>query len=191
MVEDPTQLSKHGKPRIAPIIYPLVENNQSTSYTTVSGPYTAPASPVPSSIPLRQTSGRDADAGNGVFITLSTPSRDTSKVAKKTTVRQRRKVQLHLNQLQEATALSIPHQLVTSQTALAARYLNLLGSRPSEEQPFSILGSWVESIPSRIGKSPAVDLAVEYLVHSFDVYHEQSFSSQRTAWGDVPYTLRL
>lgn len=87
--------------------------------------------------------------------------------------------------------MSMPlRQFVTSQTALAARYLNLLGSRPTEEQPFAILGSWVESIPSRIGKSPAVDLAVEYLIDSFDVYRDPSFSTKSEAMATKSRALR-
>jgi hypothetical protein len=114
-------------------------------------------------------------------MTLSVQSRDRKKVMRKPSAQQRRKLQSHWSELQATTVLGMPRQFYPSQTALAARYLNLLGSRPPEEQPFSILGSWVESIPSRIGKSPVVDLSIEYLVDSFAVYREQTFTSQRTA----------
>ena len=123
-------------------------------------------------------------------MTFSYHTSDRSKVVKKTTPQQRRRLQLHLDRLQDV-AMSMPlRQFVTSQTALAARYLNLLGSRPAEEQPFAILGSWVESIPSRIGKSPAVDLAVEYLIDSFDVYRDPSFSTKSEAMATKSRALR-
>lgn len=123
-------------------------------------------------------------------MTFSYHTSDRSKVVKKTTPQQRRRLQLHLDRLQDV-AMSMPlRQFVTSQTALAARYLNLLGSRPTEEQPFAILGSWVESIPSRIGKSPAVDLAVEYLIDSFDVYRDPSFSTKSEAMATKSRALR-
>jgi hypothetical protein len=123
-------------------------------------------------------------------MTFSYHTSDRSKVVKKTTPQQRRRLQLHLDRLQDV-AMSMPlRQFVTSQTALAARYLNLLGSRPTEEQPFAILGSWVESIPSRIGKSPAVDLAVEYLIDSFEVYRDPSFSTKSEAMATKSRALR-
>ncbi|KAJ4351887.1 uncharacterized protein N0V89_007231 [Didymosphaeria variabile] len=84
----------------------------------------------------------------------------------------------------------MPRHFVPSQTALAARYLNLLGSRPPEEQPFATMGSWVESIPSRIGKNPTLDLAIEYLITSFDVYRDPTFSSHRTALATKAKALR-
>ncbi|KAJ4299967.1 hypothetical protein N0V90_005215 [Kalmusia sp. IMI 367209] len=182
VVEDPTQLSKHGKPKIAPVIYPLDASHESSATsTTISSSSTLPASSALSSTILRQISIRDADSGHGEFMTLSIPTREKPKGVKKTSAQQRRKLQIHLGQLQDAKTLPMPRQLVSIQTALAYRYLNLLGSRPTEEQPFSILGSWIQSIPSRIGISPAVDLAVEYLIHSFNVFQEPSFSAQRMA----------
>jgi hypothetical protein len=114
-------------------------------------------------------------------MTLSIQPREKIKITKKASAQQKRKLNLHLSQLEATTILETPRQFYPSQTALAARYLNLLGSRPPEEQPFSILGSWVESIPSRIGKSPAVDLSIEYLIDSFDVYSNRTFTSQQTA----------
>lgn len=113
-------------------------------------------------------------------MTLSVLPRDRIKVTKKGAAQQRRKLQVHLNEL-DAMILTTPRQFVPSQTALAARYLDILGSRPPAEQPFAILGSWVESIPSRIGNSAAVDLAVNYLIESFIVYRNPSFSGQRKA----------
>ena len=86
-----------------------------------------------------------------------------------------------MSRLQALTTPPALSHFVSSQNRLAARYLNLLGARPYKEQPFAILGTWVETIPSRIGKSPAVDLAIEYLIHSFDIYREPNFSKLREA----------
>ncbi|OAG02307.1 uncharacterized protein CC84DRAFT_1262264 [Paraphaeosphaeria sporulosa] len=175
VLEDPTQLSKHGRPKVAPVIYPL-EGAQEPGITS------SPLSRLPpsTSLVLRQSTSRYADTGQGVFVTLSVLPRDRAKVTKKTTSQQRRKLQIHLNEL-DATIRGTPRQFLPSQTALAARYVNLLGSRPPEMQPFAILGSWVESLPSRIGKTTAVDLAVEYLIESFNVYCNPDHSAHRTA----------
>lgn len=113
-------------------------------------------------------------------MTLSAPKNDRYRANKRKTTQQRRKLQLYMARLQAATTYP-PLHFVTSQTGLAARYLNLLGGRRYEEQPLAIFGSWVESIPSRIGKSPAVDLAVDYLIQSFEVFRESNFSKQREA----------
>lgn len=181
MVEDPTQLSKHGKPMVAPIIYPLEAGQESNpSSTTVSRISSRITSPEPSPEFLRQTAARETD-GQGVFMTLAVPTHDTPKKVKKSAAQQRRKLRVHLEQLQYATTQLTPRYFVTPQIALGTRWLNLMGLRPIEEQPFSILGSWVDSIPLRIGKSPAVDLAVEYLIDSFAVHQEPSLTARRTA----------
>ncbi|KAF1979036.1 hypothetical protein BU23DRAFT_448317 [Bimuria novae-zelandiae CBS 107.79] len=182
VAEDPTQLSKHGKPKVAPAVYPLEASHEpDVSPTPITSPSTSLNLLSSTALPLRQNTGRDAESGDGVFMTLSIPTHEKSKVWKRATAQQRKKLQLHLNQLQDATALLAPRQFVTSQTALASRYLHLLGSWPAHEQPFAILGTWTESMPARIGKSSAVDLAVEYLINSLDVYREPSFSGHRTA----------
>ncbi|KAL5404243.1 hypothetical protein PMIN03_009285 [Paraphaeosphaeria minitans] len=175
VLEDPTQLSKHGRPKVAPVIYPIEcthEPGITPSPLSCSPPYT--------SLTLRQSKGRDADKGQGVFMTLSGLPRDRAKVMKKTTAQQRRKLQIHLNEL-DATIRGTTRHFLPSKTALATRYVNLLGSRPPEMQPFAILGSWVESLPSRIGRTAAVDLAVEYLIESFNVYCHPNSSARRTA----------
>lgn len=176
MLEDPTQLSKHGRPKVAPVIYPLGASQEPNVSSAAPDAPSALSPLPPSSIVLRQRTGRNADTGQGVFMTLSVLQRDSIKVKKRGT----EKLQVHLREL-DAILLNKPRQFLPSPTALAARYLDILGSRPPEEQPFAILGSWVESIPSRIGKSAVVDLAVEYLVESFIVYRHPSFSGQRKA----------
>ncbi|KAF9732586.1 zn 2cys6 transcription factor [Paraphaeosphaeria minitans] len=180
VLEDPTQLSKHGRPKVAPVIYPIEcthEPGITPSPLSCSPPYT--------SLTLRQSKGRDADKGQGVFMTLSGLPRDRAKVMKKTTAQQRRKLQIHLNEL-DATIRGTTRHFLPSKTALATRYVNLLGSRPPEMQPFAILGSWVESLPSRIGRTAAVDLAVEYLIESFNV-SEAMIASRTSVYDNDVY----
>lgn len=182
MLEDPTQLSKHGRSKIAPIIYPLEPAQQPTISSAIPTTPSPQHYPPPStSLSLRQSTGRDADTDTGIFMRLSILPREKTKVMKKTTVQQRKKLQVYLNEL-DASILGIPRQFLPSQTVLAVRYLEILGSRTPQEQPLYILGSWVESIPSRIGKNSVVDLAIEYLVESFNVYRAPTFSGQRTAF---------
>lgn len=171
VVEDPAQLSKHGRSKVAPIVYPVETGNESKTADS-----SIPASPASSALALRQNTSREADVGHGVFMTMSLPTRDKSKAPRRMTPQQRRNLQLHLHQLQ-----NVPRRFTSTPMAIASRYVNLIETWPAEIQPFSILGSWVESIPARLGHSPAVDLAVEYFMQSYDVFQEKSFSKQWTA----------
>lgn len=175
MAEDPTQLSKHGKAKVAPLVYPLVSFDRLDSV-----PYSSAAS-SPSPLPsLQSTSEREADDGQGVFLTLAAPSQSRPKGPRKPTVQQKKKLECYLNRL-KSSPLSLPARISTPENGLAARYLEVLGGRPLHLQPLAMLGSWIESIPTRLGSNRAVDLAVEYFTQSFGVWQDSSFSKRTAA----------
>lgn len=57
----------------------------------------------------------------------------------------------------------------------------MLGPETSEMQPLSILGTWIQSIPSRIGSSRMLDLAVEFLLNSYTTFWNDTHSAQKAA----------
>jgi hypothetical protein len=177
VVEDPIRLSKHGRSTETPIIQsiPSWAENGSSSSTSQS-----PTSSSDSPCELQMTSGRVADDDNGTFMTLAVlPSHAPTSISKRT-AQQRKKLQSYLNRLRESPLISLL-QPSSLDSKLVTRYLDILGRRPLKDQPFLIVGSWIESIPSRIGTSPVVDLAIEYLADSFAVYRDNSYSTKITA----------
>jgi hypothetical protein len=177
VVEDPLQLSKYGKSIGAPLICPLVTWNG-------SGPE-SPKMLSPSSASvvledLRVTTEKGADNGNGTFLTLAVPSKENSSGVRKSTAQQKRRLENHLKRLRESFELTT-HRLSSPESTLSARYLNILGRRPFKDQPFALLGSWIQTIPSRIGSSQVVDLAIEYFADSFAVFRGDNFSNRTVA----------
>lgn len=57
----------------------------------------------------------------------------------------------------------------------------MVGSVSIDHQPLSILGTWIESIPSRIGSNRMMDLAVDFFVHSYAVYCNDTYSQRKLA----------
>lgn len=173
MVEDPTNFSKYGKPKVAPTVYLLApEDKFNTLSTAASSPFAAQSSPDHSSDTLCQIASQDTHAVKTTFMAPSLAMSNSMRIAKNSSLKQKRKLQSHLEKLQAlaSTSVSSPQRFGTFRTALAARFLDLLNMYRLEEHPFAILGSWVESIPTRIGESKAVDLAVHYLINAFDVW---------------------
>lgn len=70
---------------------------------------------------------------------------------------------------------------MSSETALISRYINMLGPWAAEKQPLSILGTWIQSIPSRVGHNAMMDLAVEFLINSYDVYFDDTHTKRSLA----------
>ena len=177
VAQDPVLLSKHGKSTGPSIVQPVLASNHLKSASTSS----QSASPESSSKDsLLVTSTRTANDDKGVFMTLTLLSKHTHPAARKHTAQQRKKLQDHLRRLRESTDLS-SHRFSSPETALAARFLEILGRRSWKDQPLAMAGSWVETIPARIGKSPVVDLAIEYFADSYDVYRSDTFSTRRVA----------
>lgn len=57
----------------------------------------------------------------------------------------------------------------------------MIGPQSQGDNPFTIHGSWLNSIPSRLGCSQAFDSAVEYAVDSFALFTDKSFSARNKA----------
>lgn len=57
----------------------------------------------------------------------------------------------------------------------------MLGPDPIGRQPFEILGTWIQSIPSRIGSNKMLDLAVEFLVDSYGTFRDDTHSRRKVA----------
>jgi hypothetical protein len=168
VLQDPNQLTKHGKSKVAPLIYPL-ESSES-AYST---PSSAPAS-------LHITTERAAENGQGFFQTLAPMTRRRLDRSRRAAAHQRRQLALYLQHLQAESAIASirPSSL---ETTLIARYIDMLGPETAGKQPLSILGTWIQSIPARIGSNPMMDLAVEFLVDSYAVYWDDTYSKRSLA----------
>ncbi|KAJ4364018.1 hypothetical protein N0V83_009473 [Neocucurbitaria cava] len=168
VVQDPNQLTKHGKSKITPVMY-AIESSVDEEFSSSSTPSA-----------LRITSEREAGNGLGFFQTLAPISNPRVRPSKKQVAHQKRALEAYLQQLQEESAL-IPIRPSSPETTLIARYISMLGSESAEKQPLSILGTWISSIPSRIGSSRMLDLAVEFLVNSYAVYWDETHSKRKLA----------
>lgn len=168
VVQDPNQLTKHGKSRVAPKIYSLDSTEQESS-STVS---------MPSDLHI--TTEREAENGQGFFQTLAPLSRRKTGASRKALAHQRKKLELYLQELLAESAISAIKPS-SSETTLISRYINMLGSQSGDLQPLSILGTWIQSIPARIGSNKMMDLAVEFFINSFDVFYNDTYSSRNLA----------
>ncbi|KAH9862860.1 hypothetical protein J1614_010953 [Plenodomus biglobosus] len=168
VVQDPNQLTKHGASKAPSIAWSL----------------DAPGPDFPSSHSLssnlRTTTERTAENGQGVFQTLAPLSRSQKRASKKKETYRKRALQAYLQRLHHES----PHfkfRPTSQETTLIARYIDMLGSETSAKQPLSILGTWIQSIPSRIGSNQMVDLAVEFLINSYVTFLDDSYSKRKVA----------
>lgn len=177
VVQDPQQLTKHGKSKTAPIVYSL-----SSSPSDESSPSSTPSD-------LQLTTERFASSGGGIFATLA-PISKKDKPSKRAAAYQKKKFEAHLQELRNHAALSLI-QPCSPEDVLKARYLHMLGSEKDlGTQPMSILGTWIQSIPSRIGTNRMLDLAVEFFINSHDVYRDETYSKRRLARASKAKALR-
>lgn len=100
--------------------------------------------------------------------------------SKKKNNRQQHALETYIQYLKEDSAI-VPYQPSSPESALIARYIGMLGPDLSNKQPFAILGSWIGTIPSRIGQSRMLDLAAEFLVNSYAAYRDGMHSKRRLA----------
>jgi hypothetical protein len=128
---------------------------------------------------LQITTAREAENGRGLFQTLAPTSR-RSAVSKRAAAHHRRKLELYLQHLHAESAITAIKPSC-SESTLISRYVSMLGSEPLARQPLSILGTWIQSIPSRIGHNTLVDLAVEFLINSYAVYWDDNYSTRSLA----------
>ncbi|KAH7406533.1 hypothetical protein DE146DRAFT_396212 [Phaeosphaeria sp. MPI-PUGE-AT-0046c] len=168
IVQDPNQLTKHGKSKTAPIMYTLDSSSENT----------ASSASTPSNLHI--TTAREAGNGQGFFQTLAPLSRRKLAASKKAEVQRRKKFELYLHHLQLERSLTIikPSSLETN---LIARYIDMVGSVSIDHHPLSILGTWIQSIPARIGSNRMMDLAVDFFVHSYAVYCNDTYSQRKLA----------
>ena len=148
-MQDPNQLTKHGKSRTTPITYSLTSSDEGVRSSSTTPPN------------LCVTTERHAEDGQGCFQTLAPRSKFRSHPLKKRINRQQRALEAYLRKLREDNTL-VPYQPSSPETTLIARYVGMLGPDPMGKQPFEILGTWIQSIPSRIGSNRMLDLAVEF-----------------------------
>ncbi|KAF2124414.1 hypothetical protein P153DRAFT_350410 [Dothidotthia symphoricarpi CBS 119687] len=165
VVQDPNQLTKHGRSKVEPVVYALNSPEDDISSTGF----------VSSSLLL--TTEREADHGKGVFRTLASSSKPRSRKAAGI---QKKKLEAYLQHLHSQSALTW-HRPSSFESTLIARYIDMLGSGPVSQQPLSILGTWILSIPSRIGSNRMLDLAVEFLMSSYAAYWDNSHSKRAVA----------
>lgn len=161
-------MTKHGKSRVAPVVHTFDPSDEAT--------------PSSASTPsdLHITTEREAENGQGVFQTLAPLSKRKSAISKKVEALRRKKLELYLQQLQaEAAVRTIKPS--SPETTLIARYINMMGVEPVGYQPLSILGTWIQSIPARIGTNRMMDLAVEFFVNSYAVFNHDTYSQRQLA----------
>ncbi|KAF2032907.1 hypothetical protein EK21DRAFT_59938 [Setomelanomma holmii] len=168
VVQDPSQMTKHGKSKVAPVMFTL-ESSETNSSSELSTPSD-----------LQITTEREAGDGQGFFQTLAPMSKRNRGASKKAAAYQRKKLEIYLQQLQAEAALSAVKPSC-SETTLISRYICMLGPGTVDQQPLSILGTWIQSIPSRIGSNRMMDLAVEFLVNSHDVWWNDTYTTRALA----------
>jgi hypothetical protein len=167
-VQDPNQLTKHGKSKIAPVVYAL-NGTEEESNSSVSLP-----------LELRLSSQRKAGCGSGTFQTLAPVAVAKNRPSKKTVAHRRKALDTYLRQLQLESSLA-QIRPSSAESTLTARWVDMLGSGPRNSRPLSILGTWIQSIPSRVGSSRILDFAVEFLINSYAVYRDDCYSKRQIA----------
>lgn len=123
---------------------------------------------------------RKAEFGSGTYQTLAPVSVAKIRPSKKALAHRKKALDTYLRHLQLEASLALIRPLSADGT-LISRWVNMLGSAPVDTRPLSILGTWIHSIPSRVGSSHMLDLAVEFLIDSHAVYWDDSYSKRRTA----------
>ncbi|KAJ8117699.1 hypothetical protein OPT61_g1160 [Boeremia exigua] len=168
VVQDPNQLTKHGKSKVAPIVY-TIDSSEDASSSHSSTPSM-----------FRISTQRRAASGSGTFQTLAPVSMAKIRPSKKITNQKRKELDAYLRQLQMEASLVLVRPSCAEGT-LITRWIDMLGSAPADSRPLSILGTWIQSIPSRVGSNPVLDLAVEFLIDSHAVYWDNSYSKRQSA----------
>jgi hypothetical protein len=150
--EDPKQYSGHGKVKIAPLIYPLLSYKQPAPIKDA----------MPRDGPLTNREGADSEKSQYEPDTGTSNPPESDLLSKR-----------------------VWHTIITGPSRptdlLASRWVHLLGPHTVELDPFTTHSSWIGSIPSHIGHSNALDLAIEYAVSAFAGFRDPSLSRQRTA----------
>ncbi|KAF2274362.1 uncharacterized protein EI97DRAFT_381469 [Westerdykella ornata] len=161
--ENPTRFSSHVGRGILPV---------SSSSSRSTSPHYDSDSSNDSPQGLQLTSLKELGSGHGVFQIF-------------TLTRQRPKKERHLQSSKQRARSTPAVPTVPShfplENPLAARCASMFGPRTWEQDSRALFGSWMEAIPSRIGSSPVLDTAVEFVVNSFATYRDRTYSTQRAA----------
>ena len=129
---------------------------------------------------LKLSTQRKAEFGSGTFQTLTSVSVAKIRSSKEMAVRRKKALGAHLQHLHQEASLALVRPS-SAESTLIARWVEMLGLAPANSRPLSILGTWIQSIPSRIGSNPMLDLAVEFLINSHAVYWDASYSKRQVA----------
>ena len=167
-MQDPNQLTKHGRSKVEPIVYAL-DSSEASGSSSSSTPLT-----------LRLSTQRKAESGSGTFQTLAPVAIEKARTSKKAAVYRKHALDSYLRQLQREASLSLVRPS-SAEGTLISRWVDMLGSAHENNRPLSILGTWIQSIPSRIGSNSMLDLAVEFLIDSHAVFWDDSYSRRQTA----------
>lgn len=181
VMQDPSQMTRYGRSMAASIIYPLSseyvsDDSSRPDCASVSSPDQT-STPNSDASDLHLRGGMVAADGRGVFQTLAPGKSKPAKPSKRLETNQRKRLHEHLLRLQRESSLSA-HRPTAPDTRIAATFIDMLRPESPKYQPLFTLGDWVTSIPPRIGSSPVVTMAAEFLIHSFDCYAEDSHSNK-------------
>ena len=187
VVQDPRQLTKHGRSRTSSAVYPLNSPDEGSSSSATTSFSTGSTSTNSSDLCI--TTERHTEDRQGCFQTLAPRSRSRMQPSKMREYRQNLALQAHLQKLREESPL-VPYQPSSPETALISRYVGVLGPDPAGRQPFEVLGTWIQSIPSRIGSNKMLDLAVQFFVDSHATYRDDMHSKRKVARASKAKALR-
>lgn len=168
MIQDPNQLTKHGKSKVAPVLHTLESSEDASSFSDFM------------SMELRLSAQRKAESGSGMFQTLASVSVAKIRPSKKMAARRKKALVAHLQHLHQEASLALVRP-ASAESTLIAKWVEMLGLAPASSMPFSILGTWIQSIPSRIGSNSMLDRAAEFLINSHAVYWDDSYSKRQIA----------
>lgn len=117
---------------------------------------------------------KQAGSGHGVFQTFALVRRDKcteKRLARIKSAEVREGVQV-------LSALNSPSRS-PSPDPLIARCMYIFGPFTWTPDSRAIHGTWLDAVPSRIGHSRVLDLAVEYALDSVAQYKDRSYSAQK------------
>ncbi|KAF2848463.1 hypothetical protein T440DRAFT_491129 [Plenodomus tracheiphilus IPT5] len=177
VLQDPKQMTKHGVSKVASIKWTLDAPGQETDLTNTL------------LSDLRTMTERPAEDGQGVFQTLAPVCKSQTRPSKRRETWRKQALQAYLQKLQQESS-PITSRPSSPETTLIAAYIDMLGYETPEKQPLSILGTWVQSVPSRIGSNRMVDLAVEFLISSYSKFWDDSHSKRKIARASKVKALR-
>ncbi len=182
-MQDPSQMTRYGRSMTTSTVHmagPQHSSEESSPNSRSSSSPDPSGFQIPDTSDLHLRGGIIALDGRGVFQTLAPIRMKSKSVSKKPEAYLRRRCREHLLRLHQESAL-ISHRPCSSDSKLAASFVDLLRSDAAHDHPIYTLGNWVSSLPSRIGSNPVVTMAVEFFVHSLEAQRDRSHSKHMLA----------